>query len=62
MTVTKTRGAVLMEPNGRWEIKELSLDPPKANEVLVHVMATGLCHSDEHVGGGVYLVDAGVMA
>ena len=49
MTVTKTRGAVLMEPNGRWEIKELSLDPPKANEVLVRVMATGLCHSDEHI-------------
>src|SRR5438105_8692978 len=49
MTVTKTRAAVLMEPNGSWEIKELDLDPPKANEVLVRVMATGLCHSDEHI-------------
>jgi NDMA-dependent alcohol dehydrogenase len=38
-----------MEPGGRWEIKELDLDPPKANEVLIRVMATGLCHSDEHV-------------
>src|SRR2546429_7134513 len=49
MTVTKTRAAVLMEPNGRWEIKELSLDSTKANEVLVRVMATGLCQSDEHI-------------
>src|SRR5213592_3844934 len=49
MSVTKTRAAVLLEPNGRWEIRELSLDPPKANEVLVRVMATGLCHSDEHI-------------
>jgi Zn-dependent alcohol dehydrogenase len=44
MTVTKTRGA-------QWALgdQELSLDPPKANEVLVRVMATGLCHSDEHI-------------
>jgi len=45
----KTTAGVLMEPNGRWQIRELDLDPPKANEVLVRVMATGLCHSDEHV-------------
>src|SRR5579884_1777946 len=49
MGVSKTRAAVLLEPQGRWEIRELDLDPPKANEVLVRVMATGLCHSDEHV-------------
>src|SRR5256885_11350588 len=49
MTGRKTTAAVLLEPNGRWEIRELDLDPPKEREVLVRVMATGLCHSDEHV-------------
>jgi S-(hydroxymethyl)glutathione dehydrogenase/alcohol dehydrogenase len=38
-----------MEAGGPWEIQELDLDPPKANEVLIRVMATGLCHSDEHI-------------
>jgi NDMA-dependent alcohol dehydrogenase len=49
MSAMKTRAGVLLEPAGRWEIRELDLDPPKANEVLIRVMATGLCHSDEHV-------------
>jgi len=52
MTGRKTTAAVLLEPNGPWEIRELDLDPPKAREVLVRVMATGLCHSDEHVRSG----------
>jgi alcohol dehydrogenase (nicotinoprotein) len=45
----KTEAAVLREPNGPWEITEIDLDPPKANEVLIKFMASGLCHSDEHV-------------
>jgi NDMA-dependent alcohol dehydrogenase len=49
VSALKTRAGVLLEPGGRWEVRELDLDPPKANEVLVRVMATGLCHSDEHV-------------
>ena len=35
-----------------WEVTELDLDEPKAHEVLVRVMACGLCHSDEHVREG----------
>ena len=31
----KTRAAVLLEPGGRWEVMELDLDPPRANEVLI---------------------------
>ncbi|MBO0689346.1 MAG: alcohol dehydrogenase catalytic domain-containing protein, partial [Candidatus Dormibacteraeota bacterium] len=45
----KTRAAVLLEPDARWEVTELELDPPKDNEVLIRFMASGLCHSDEHV-------------
>ena len=32
-----------------WEITELELDAPKANEVLIQMEAAGLCHSDEHI-------------
>jgi NDMA-dependent alcohol dehydrogenase len=49
MSAIKTQAAVLLEPNGPWEIREVDLDPPRANEVLIRFMASGLCHSDEHV-------------
>jgi NDMA-dependent alcohol dehydrogenase len=44
-----TQAAILLEPDGPWEVRELQLDPPRANEVLIRFMASGLCHSDEHV-------------
>src|SRR5215468_5540473 len=45
----KTRAAVLRKAGNPWEVTELDLDPPKANEVLIRMEAAGLCHSDEHV-------------
>jgi Zn-dependent alcohol dehydrogenase len=45
----KTRAAVLRKGGTPWEITELDLDEPKANEVLVRMEAVGLCHSDEHI-------------
>jgi alcohol dehydrogenase (nicotinoprotein) len=45
----KTRAAVLRKGGEPWEITELDLDEPKANEVLVRMEAAGLCHSDEHI-------------
>ena len=45
----KTRAAVLRKGGTPWEITELNLDEPKANEVLVRMEAAGLCHSDEHI-------------
>ncbi len=44
----KTEAAVLWEPDRRWEIETVELDPPKEHEVLVRLVASGLCHSDEH--------------
>lgn len=44
-----TTAAVVRETGRPWEIVELSLDPPKANEILVRYVASGLCHSDEHL-------------
>jgi alcohol dehydrogenase (nicotinoprotein) len=48
----KTRAAVLYDVGKDWEIVELELDPPKANEVMVRFVASGLCHSDYHLQTG----------
>tara|TARA_R110002020_G_scaffold65413_25_gene172855 strand:+ start:4082 stop:5188 length:1107 start_codon:yes stop_codon:yes gene_type:complete len=45
----KTKAAVVWKMNDPWEIVELDLDEPQAGELLVRFVATGLCHSDEHL-------------
>ena len=47
-----TRAAVCRKPGQPWEITELELDDPKANEVRVKFHAAGLCHSDDHIQKG----------
>ncbi|TFD59703.1 NDMA-dependent alcohol dehydrogenase [Cryobacterium sp. Hh7] len=47
-----TRAAVCREPGQPWEITELELDAPKANEVRVKFYAAGMCHSDDHIQKG----------
>ena len=47
-----TRAAVCREPGRPWEITELELDDPQANEVRIKFMAAGLCHSDDHMQNG----------
>jgi S-(hydroxymethyl)glutathione dehydrogenase/alcohol dehydrogenase len=42
----KTRAAVAFEAGKPLEIAEVDLDGPQAGEVLVEVMATGICHTD----------------
>ncbi len=44
----QTRAAILYETNSPWKIESIELDPPRTDEVLVKMAATGLCHSDEH--------------
>jgi alcohol dehydrogenase (nicotinoprotein) len=48
----KTRAAILRDVGKDWEVVELDLDPPKAGEVLVRYVASGLCHSDDHLRTG----------
>jgi len=48
----KAQGSVLFEVGGKWTVEELELDDPKDYEVLVQVMASGLCHSDDHFQTG----------
>ena len=42
----KTRAAVAWGPGQPLKIEELDLEMPKAGEVLVRIVATGVCHTD----------------
>jgi S-(hydroxymethyl)mycothiol dehydrogenase len=44
-----TRGVVYAEPDAAPTVEELTVEPPGPREVLVRVLACGLCHSDLHV-------------
>lgn len=48
----KTRAAVLTGAHQDFEIVELDLDAPKEREVLIKMVAAGLCHSDLHMIDG----------
>jgi S-(hydroxymethyl)glutathione dehydrogenase / alcohol dehydrogenase len=47
-TRMKTRAAIAVAPNQPLEIHEVDLDGPRAGEVLVEIMATGICHTDAY--------------
>ena len=46
MTITEARGAVVEAVGGRIRIEPLLIDPPGPGEVLVRIVASGVCHSD----------------
>jgi len=48
----KSRAAVLFESPGRYQVVDVDVDEPKANEVLVRYTASGLCGSDVHYTSG----------
>jgi NDMA-dependent alcohol dehydrogenase len=48
----QTRGAILRQAPGEYEVVTLDLDHPGTGEILVKMAATGLCHSDDHVATG----------
>ncbi len=48
----KTRAAVAFEVKKPLEIVELDLEGPKDGEVLVEIMATGICHTDAYTLDG----------
>ena len=48
----RTRAAVAFEAAKPLEITEVNLEGPRAGEVLVEIMATGLCHTDEFTRSG----------
>jgi S-(hydroxymethyl)glutathione dehydrogenase / alcohol dehydrogenase len=44
----KSRAAIAVAPNRPLEIHEVDLEGPKQGEVLVEIMATGICHTDAY--------------
>ena len=44
----KSRAAVAFAPNEPLKIVEVDVAPPKAGEVLVRIVATGVCHADAY--------------
>ena len=48
----KTRAAVAFEAKQPLEIVELDLEGPRDGEVLVEIMATGICHTDSYTLDG----------
>ena len=48
----KTRAAVAFAARQPLEIVELDLEGPRAGEVLVEIMATGICHTDAYTLDG----------
>jgi NDMA-dependent alcohol dehydrogenase len=47
-----TRAAVLRESPGKFEVVDIELDAPRQGELQVRLVASGLCHSDEHFQTG----------
>ena len=45
----KTKAAVLREAPGKWEVVTLDVEEPRQNELLIKMVASGLCHSDDHI-------------
>ncbi|QWF23798.1 NDMA-dependent alcohol dehydrogenase [Nocardioides sp. LMS-CY] len=47
-----TRGAIIKEAPGTYEVVDLEVDDPRQDEIQVRMVASGLCHSDDHVATG----------
>ncbi|XP_052538809.1 alcohol dehydrogenase 1 [Tympanuchus pallidicinctus] len=50
--VIKCKAAVLWEANKPFSLEEVEVAPPKAHEVRIKIVATGICRSDDHVVTG----------
>ncbi|KAJ3129391.1 NAD/NADP dependent alcohol dehydrogenase [Nowakowskiella sp. JEL0407] len=52
MSVIKCRAAVAWEAGKPLSIEEITVDPPKAGEVRIKVIASGVCHTDAYTLSG----------
>jgi NDMA-dependent alcohol dehydrogenase len=48
----KSRGAVIRQAPGKFEVVDLIVDDPRQNEIRVKMVASGLCHTDDHMATG----------
>ena len=48
----KIRAAIVYKPNDRFVIEDVDLAEPEENEVLVKIVASGVCHTDYSLASG----------
>lgn len=48
----RTRAGAICEAPGKFEVIDVDLDEPQAGEIQVRMVASGLCHSDDHLATG----------
>ena len=48
----KMRAAVIPKVRNRWQVEEVPVPKPVANQVLIKIHASGLCYSDVHLTNG----------
>jgi len=48
----ETRGAIIREAPGKFEVVALVSDDPRPGEIQVKLAASGMCHSDDHLATG----------
>lgn len=46
------RAAVIPEVRSKWEVKDIPVPKPAANQVLIKIHASGLCYTDVHLTNG----------
>jgi aryl-alcohol dehydrogenase len=44
----RVRGAVLETKGGAFALQDLDIDEPNADEILVKIVASGICQTDAH--------------
>ncbi len=47
-----TRGAIMREIGGDWEVTDIEFEDPRQGELRVKMVASGMCHSDDHCRTG----------
>ncbi|XP_042299964.1 alcohol dehydrogenase E chain-like, partial [Sceloporus undulatus] len=50
--VIKCKAAIVWETKKPFSIEEIEVAPPKAHEVRVKMLATGICRTDDHILSG----------
>ncbi len=53
MTIT-ARGVIARKPGAPAEVEEFTIEDPGSNEILVRILASGVCHTDLGVKSGAY--------
>ena len=61
MQAREIKAAVIRKKGGPFEIENLALEEPHSDEVLVRIVATGMCHTDMVARDQLYTVPMPVV-